>query len=190
LTTPETRHSTWTDKMKDGFWINYRTGKEFDIDEHETWIRRPGNAKKLGIPSKVQKAFPEFTIVKDRIKFVMFLMQHAPIMRVRGHGNYVTFEYSSRSRNDPMDSIWLWGLKNAGPFTGMYIVNFATGEKTNIYWRDFKEAMESGGAEAVMRVAADRTEIFEWNKKVATELLDLSRRFIGETTVASLSLVD
>ncbi len=172
--------------MKDGYWINYKTGKSFPIDEHETWIRRRGNAKKLGVPEKVRRAFPEFKIVKDRTRFMMFLMQHAPIMRGRGHGNYMTFEYSSSSRQDPMDAIWLWGLKNAGPFTGLYIVNFATGEKTNIYWKDFKEAMDSGGAEAVMRIAAEHTETFEWNAKIASELLDLSRRFIGEPTVMTI----
>jgi hypothetical protein len=164
--------------MKGGYWINYRTGKDFEIDEHETWLRRKGNAKKLGLPKKVVTAIKEFKPVKDREKFLTFVMQHAAVMRVRGHGNYVTFEYSSRSRRDPMDSIWLWGLQNAGPYTGMYIVNFATGEKTSIYWREFKEAMDSGGAEAVMRVAS--TEEFIWKEKIAEELLDLSKRLIGE----------
>jgi hypothetical protein len=164
--------------VKSGFWINYKTGKSFPIDEHETWLRKKGNAKKLGLSKRVIEAINEFKVVKDRDKFLTFVMQHAPVMRVRGHGNYVTFEYSSRSRKDPMDAIWLWGLKNAGPYTGLYIVNFATGEKTSIYWRDFKEAMDTGGADAVMRVAS--TEEFTWRECIAEELLDMSRRLIGE----------
>jgi len=165
--------------MKEGFWINYRTGKEFDIDEHERWLRRKGNARKLGLPKKLTDGFGEFEPVKDRNKFLLFVMKHAPVMRVRGHGTYVTFEYSSRNRRAPMDSIWMWGLDNgAGPFTSLYIVNFATGEKTSVNWKDFKAAMESGGPDAVMRVAS--TEELVWKEGVARELLDLSRRLIGD----------
>ena len=169
--------------MKEGYWINYDRGKRFPVDEHEQWLRRKGNAKKLGLRKRVIESFDEFKPVKDRDKFLTFVMQHAPVMRVRGHGNFITFEYSSRRRQAPMEEIWLWGLKEgAGPFTGLYIVNFATGEKTSIYWREFKEAMESGGAEAVMRVASDAglTEEFVWKEKIAQEILDLSKRLIGE----------
>lgn len=164
--------------MKDGFWINYRTGKEFQIDEHESWIRRGSNAKKLGLPQRVIDAFDEFEPVKDRDKFLVFIMQHAPVMRVRGHGNYVTFEFASRRRNDPIDAIWSWGMSNAGPMTGMYIVNFATNEKTSMYWKDFETAMERGGSEAVMRVAS--VVPFQWKEIVAKEVLDVSRKMIGE----------
>jgi hypothetical protein len=164
--------------MKAGYWINYETGKEFPVDEHEQWLRRKGNAKKLGLSKRVIEAFDEFKPVSDRDKFLAFIMQHAPVMRVRGHGNYITFEYSSRRKRGPMDSIWLWGLKGAGAYTGLYIVNFATGEKTSIYWRDFKEAMDAGGADAVMRVAT--VQEFTWKTKIASELLDLSRILIGE----------
>ena len=175
--------------MKEGYWINYRTGKTFPIDEHEQWIRRKGNAKKLGLPQRLIDAFDEFETKKDRDKFLTFLMQHAPVMRVRGHGNYITFEFSSRRRNGPMDSIWEWGLDNgAGPFTGMYIVNFATGEKTSIYWKDFKEAMEIEGADAVMRVAT--VESFEWREQIASELLDMSRRLIGEKEAPAWTIID
>ena len=165
--------------MKDGYWINYKTGKEFVIDEHERWLRRKGNARKLGLPKLVIEAFGEFEPARDRNKLLLFVLKHAPVMRVRGHGANVTFEYSSRNRRDPVDAIWLWGLDNgAGPFTGLYIVNFASGEKTSIQWKDFKAAMEEGGPDAVIRVAS--TEYFEWKEAVASELLELSRRLIGD----------
>lgn len=172
--------------MKAGYWINYDTGKEFPVNEHEQWIRKRGNAKKLGLSKKVMGALKEFKPVKDRDKFLAFIMQHAPVMRVRGHGNYVTFEYSSRSRNDPMDAIWLWGLKSAGPYTGLYIVNFATGEKTSIYWQDFKEAMDEGGPTAVMRVA--KVEEFQWKEKIAKEILEISRKLIGEKEASAWTI--
>ena len=174
--------------MKEGYWINYRTGKEFPIDEHERWLRKPGNAKKLGLPDRVADAISGFEPVKDREKMILFVMQHAPVMRARGHGNYVTFEFASRRRQDPMDAIWMWGLSNAGDYTGLYIVNFATGEKTSIYWKDFKDAMDIGGAEAVMRAAS--TESMSLGVKVAVELLDLSRRLIGEKEVVTQGVDD
>jgi len=163
--------------MKDGLWINYRTGKEYPIDEHERWLRRDNNAKKLGLSSKLIDSFEDFEPTKDRNKFLLFLMSHAPIMRVRGHGNYVTFEFSNRSSKDAVDSIWMWGLKNAGDYTNLYIVNFKTNEKTTILWKDFKDAMDSGGSDAVMRAATN--EKFKWNEKVAKELIAISKSILG-----------
>jgi len=163
--------------MKEGYWINYRTGKEFAVDEHERWLRRKGNARKLGVPKKVVEAFGEFEPARDRDKFLLFVLRRAPVMRVRGHGGQVSFEYASRSRRAPMDAVWLWGLGNAGPFTALYIVNFATGEKTSILWKDFEDAMEEGGVDAVMRVAA--VEPVVWRESVARELFELSRKLIG-----------
>jgi len=161
--------------MKDGFWLNYRTDKAFVIDEHEMWLRRPGNAEKLGVPQKVIDGFSNFAIARDRNKFLIWVMQHAPIMRIRGHGAYTAFEYSSRSRSNPIDAIWIWGKKKLGPFSNMFIANFATNEKTNIRWGDFLDAVDSGGYEAVMRAAS--TETFEWGK-VAAELLEMSKKLI------------
>jgi len=174
--------------MREGYWINYRTGKEFLVDEHERWLREPDNARRLGLSSKVADAIPGFEPVEDREKMILFVMQHAPVMRVRGHGNYATFEYASRARRDPIEAIWMWGLRKAGDYTGMYIVNFATGEKTSTYWKDFKQAMEIGGASEVMRVAT--SEPAPLREIVAKELLDLSRELIGEPSVPRWDVVE
>jgi hypothetical protein len=139
--------------MKQGWWINTRSGKAIVIDEHERWIRRPGNANKLGVPKRVQAEFKNFEPVKDRNEFLLYVMRKAPAMRVRGHGQFATFEYAQRNRRDAMDAIWLWGLKNAGPFTGLRIVNFSTNEKVEMRWGEFKELMESDGPDGVMRAA-------------------------------------
>ena len=101
-------------------------------------------------------------------------MKHAPVMRVRGHGASVSFEYNSRNRRDPMDAIWMWGQRNAGPFTNLYIVNFAAREKTQMYWQDFEENMERGGAEAVMRAAS--VQKFRVRKAISDELVAIKCR--------------
>ena len=161
--------------MKEGYWINYRTDKEFLVREHEEWIRAKGNARRLGVPKRVIDAFGKFKPVRDRGKFLLFVMQHSDAMRVRGHGSHVTFEYSSRNRRAPIDAIWMWGEENAGPFTQLRITNFATGEATVIMWKDFEEAMDIGGPDAIMRAAS--SDVVRVNRKIAREILDVARDF-------------
>lgn len=162
--------------MKEGYWINFRTGKVFPIDEHETWLRDKGNAKRLGVSPAVIQTFSKFTPVDDRDKFLLFVMQHAPVMRVRGHGSYVTFEYASHDRGDAMDAIWLWAKENAGPFTTLSIVNLETREATEMPYQDFEHAMDEGGAEAVMRAAS--VGRFDLNKRIARELVSLAKKMM------------
>jgi hypothetical protein len=162
--------------MKEGYWINFRTGKVFPIEEHETWLREKGNAKRLGVPPGVIRAFPEFKPATDRDKFLLFVMQHSPIMRVRGHGTFVTFEYASHERGAAMDAVWLWAKENAGPFTALSIVNLETREKTEMFYQDFEHAMDEGGAEAVMRAAS--VGRFDLNRRIARELIFLAKKMM------------
>jgi hypothetical protein len=161
--------------MNQGFWINYDKGKIFDIQEHETWLRTGNNADKLGVPSSVQKMFGKFKPVRDRNKFLLFVMKHAPVMRARGHGVYSTFEYNSSSKSSPMDAIWDWGKRYAGDYTGMNIINFATNENTYVLWKQFKELMGSGGYDAIMRAASVKMRM---KRSIASAILKLSRQLL------------
>ena len=136
--------------MKDGFWLNYRTGEYYLIDEHEMWLRTPGNAQKLGVSQKLIDKFSDFTPVRDRNKFLIWVMQNSPVMRIRGHGGYVTFEYSSRSQSAPLDTILMWGKNNLGPLSEMHIVNFAGSEMTNIRWCEFKRDVDGGRCDSLL----------------------------------------
>ena len=165
------------DVMREGHWANYRTGQIFPVDEHEAFLRTHGNAKKVGVPDRVVRAFGKFEPIEDRDKFLLFVMQNSPLMRIRGHGDFASFEYSSRDRAAPMDIVWSWGRRNAGPYTGLLISNFATGEKTQIMWEQFEKAMEEGGYDAVMRVAKVISNPVR--RKVAVELLALSKKLLA-----------
>ncbi len=58
--------------MELGFWLNDKTGKMFRIDEHERWIRKWTNAKKLGISKNGYDDFlKQFEPVEDREKNVV-----------------------------------------------------------------------------------------------------------------------
>lgn len=162
--------------MREGYWLNYRTGKEFEIDEHEQWIRTPGNAKKLGVPQNVIEAFSKFRPVTDRDKFLLFVLKNAPVIRARGHGGYIAFEYNSRERQSPLESIWALAKQHAGPFSQLYIVNFATKETVQMSFQQFEETMDRDGVEGLMRVATIRR--FSVKKAIARELLEISKEIL------------
>ena len=125
--------------MNEGYWGNYETGKIFLIDEHEMWIRRGNNASKLGIPSTVQRKFKEFMVKEDRDRLLSFIFAHAPVMRFRGHGHYVTFEFNCADWTKPLALVRQWGDANAGVLLGLLIVNFATDEAIESTWESFKQ---------------------------------------------------
>lgn len=162
--------------MKEGYWINYRTGRSFPVSDHEQVLRESGTAKKMGVPDRVIGSFEKFDPVEDRDKFLLFVMHNSPLMRVRGHGDFVTFEYSSRNRQEPLDAIWQFGKQNAGPYTAMLIKNFATGESTQTTFSDFEDSMDRGGYEALMRVAS--VSKMSIRKSIAAELLALSKKLL------------
>lgn len=118
--------------MKEGYWINYETESIFLIDEHEQWIRRDGNAHKLGISaSTMRTAISQYTQFTDRNAFLTYLMRHAPIMRVRGHVDMVTFEFHSEGSELPIRTISKFGEDYLGPHSVLNIFNFAS----NTTWR-------------------------------------------------------
>jgi len=129
--------------MEQGWWGNYDTGKLVVIDEHERWIRRGRNAIELGVHSAIRKTIPSYKEQEDRDKLIFDLMKNASVMRVRGHGPYATFEFSSESWLEPLQLILKWGQQNAGSHLGLKIVNFATKESIFVLYKDFKTKLET-----------------------------------------------
>ena len=146
--------------MEMGFWLNYRTGKEFRIDEHEQWIRKWTNAKKLGITKDVyDEMIEKFELRKDRDKMLLWLMSRTSIMRIRGHGVSVTFEFGSDSSKKPLESIWMWGEDYAGDYTHLHITNFKKKKVVNILYKDFKKYFDDGREDAIMEENAHNIRI-------------------------------
>ena len=121
--------------MKEGFWGNYETGEYFRIDEHERWLRAPGNAARLGIPEAVRTMFAKYPTREELLPFVY---RHAPVMRWRGHGASVTFEFESSEWERPLELIRKWGYAFAGDELCFRMVNFRTMEVRNALWRNLK----------------------------------------------------
>jgi hypothetical protein len=146
---------------KDGFWINYRTDEVFEIHEHEKWIREGNNAKTAGVPSSVIKQFSKFKPVDDRDEFLLFIMSKSDLMRVRGHKTYYTFEFSSHRISDPIMAIWSFGTDHLRPLSGMYIVNFASKQSVELYWKDFKEKIDTGRDDSILREDSKFEDVFD-----------------------------
>ena len=137
--------------MELGFWLNYNTGKEFRIDEHERWIRRWINAKKIGISETIYKQYiDKFEPVEDRDKMLLWIMNIAPLMRVRGHGTTVTFEFATEKVRSALDAIYDWGENYAGDYSNFHISNLKKTRRVNILYKDFKKLYEEGREDAIM----------------------------------------
>ncbi len=122
--------------MKEGFWGNYETGIWFQIDEHERWLRREGNAAKLGVPENIVAEFPHFA---DRDTLLPFVWHHAPVMRWRCHGESVTFEFYADDWIKPLEIIRKWCTLFAGDFLFLRMVNFNGMEVRETLWKDWKQ---------------------------------------------------
>lgn len=139
--------------QKEGYWINYRTDEYFPVYEHERWIRDEENAVKLGLSQLVIDSFSRFKKRVDRDKFLLYLMKMSPIIRVRGHGQSMTFEFSSNSF-DSLAAIWEFGKKILGPFSRIHIVNFGKRESLDFSFREFDKMMRDGSISEISKVAS------------------------------------
>jgi|GEM_PF-7043107 len=145
--------------MNEGFFINYsRNGLPDEpnnwikIDEHERWIRVPSNAKKIGVSDDVIENFKDYTPVEDRDEFLKYVLANSPIIRMRGHGAYFAFEFSSKKVNAPLWEIFEFMNWFGGAYTGMVIVNFSTGEKAQMRFEQFRGYMDDDNSEAILRI--------------------------------------
>lgn len=115
--------------MKEGWWINFETGRYVALKcrglDHEGIIRNPQNQQWLGLPRLVIADIYRFKPVQDRDSLLLHILTTTPLMRIRGHGAYITFEFSSEEEFQPLDTIRKWARKNAGEATVLNIVNFS-----------------------------------------------------------------
>jgi hypothetical protein len=140
--------------MREGYWINYRVGRVDLIDEHQLWVRRPGHAARLGIPQEAVAEFTRFDPATDRDEFLRFLMGRAPVMRVRGHGASVTFEFiSTCGWQAPLDAIASFLADKAGPRLGLNIVDLGVPAVIAMDCARFIDVFSAGGAMAVAQAA-------------------------------------
>lgn len=118
--------------MKDGVWINYATGHVEPITEHETDLRDRAVADRLSIPKTVFERFKGFKPDRDRVRFLLWVYANLPLMRVRGHGVYTRFEFSSQDETQPYRAIRRFAGQHFGAAMMMSIANFVSGRGATV----------------------------------------------------------
>lgn len=131
--------------MKDGWWINYQTRRFTGLYcpgmEHETVLRSPDDQDWLGIPPAVAKSFIRFSPKADRIRLLRYAMKQVPLMRIRGYGVRVAFQYWSPSGDiEPYAMIDKWISRWGGLRLLLVVTNLATKRTEQVSasdWADF-----------------------------------------------------
>jgi hypothetical protein len=125
--------------LREGAWINARTGQWCFIDEHVDWAQRPGNLASIGLPDSVKLAIqdiPNDYSGENRKKILLTVMATGGI-RLRGHGDWVTIEFTADTApallacRDVLRTI-------AGEFTMCRFSNLGAGETLQLFYRDYE----------------------------------------------------
>lgn len=147
--------------MNEGFWLRSRDGKVFPIIDHAGDFYNDSQlAKKMGLlplqKELIKKGIkPEGAEGKNRTKVVLEIMKNGYI-RARGHGAYVTFEFTDYP-SEVLDAIYDFGKDEFGAFTNLNIVHLNEKGKAidsaQMNWQQFKEAYEEGDKQKLLRTA-------------------------------------
>ena len=114
--------------MWDGYWINYEIGKAVCIGlkgDHARWISDIANATELGVGESGMAKACKYDPVHDRDKFLLAILRASPVMRIRGHGVYVTAEFDSKTVVLPYIAVNEFAQKYLVPVTMFHVVNWA-----------------------------------------------------------------
>ena len=156
--------------MNEGFWLNGRLNKFQEVNEHAMWIADSKNAKKIGLPSNLFEKIKELNPSTDRVEILTTAMSGG-LIRVRGHGGSVTFEFSMKT-TDALWAIYAFLKKiGVGEYTQVYVANVRTHENLSTTYKDFKEVLVEEGEEALLRAAHKNMKFNYKLKKVTKEIL-------------------
>ena len=134
--------------MDEGAWINAHTGAWSWISEHASWIQNPENARSLGMTDEVHAllaAIPWDFNGPGR-KAILRVAMDAGFIRVRGHGESVTFEFTLPP-SVAIRAALPFMAKHFGPLTGCVFTNLNTGTSIGYSYRELLGVMELFGAD-------------------------------------------
>lgn len=82
--------------MKEGAWINSKTGDYRWIDEHARWIQNPRHAMELGLSDGTIEDLGKISwdFNQGGRKAILLMAMDQGLVRARGHGSYTTFEHT------------------------------------------------------------------------------------------------
>jgi hypothetical protein len=129
-----------TAAISEAYWIDSSNGNKYSVtgENHSNWIKDPKNAKKVKLPDDVFEEISKLSFPKDDDKIRLLTIKNSNLIRMRQHGNGMTFEFSD---SRPVNTLWTieeFLDRMAGPFTNLLIVNHSpSGSKQ--YQGNFQE---------------------------------------------------
>lgn len=130
--------------MREGAWIQSANGAWAWIDEHATWIQRPGNAERLGVPASVLPALQ--SVVRDfngrGRRLILRHAMEAGLIRFRGHGTQCTFE-SRLPVAETAAAVRSFMASHCGPQTFIRITDLAQGLMLETFFEDLDSALQN-----------------------------------------------
>jgi hypothetical protein len=131
--------------MKEGAWINVKTGRFEWITEHCDWIKVRGNAQKIGLPKEVWeriKDMPNDYSGPKREKLLRTIMD-AGFIRVRGHGSWIAIEFTAETQ-DVLRASRDFLSQVCGPYSVLRFNNVGANESLELTFREFEERTSKG----------------------------------------------
>ena len=132
--------------MNEGAWINAHTGAWNWITEHASWIQNLENARSLGMTEAVHAelaAIPRDFNGPGRREILRVAMD-AGFIRVRGHGEYVTFEFTLPPSVAIRAALPFMAL-NFGALTGCVFTNLTVGTSLGLSYKELMALVEQHG---------------------------------------------
>ena len=122
--------------MKEGAWLNARTGEWAWIGEHATWIMVPENACRLGMAKTAALQLSQMPVDFNGPgrRTILRAAMAQGFIRVRGHGVDVTFEHTMHQA-EAMVAARSFMASNFGPMTWCRFTNVMTMEMIEIAYQ-------------------------------------------------------
>ena len=138
--------------MKEGAWIEAETDRWHFIDDHADWVRRPVNARNVGLPEEAVTriaAMPrQHRSGPERTAIILEAMRHG-LIRFRGHGAEVTFE-STVPLEVVVQAVSRFMSEHFGPLIWVRFNQLPDGPCIGITYQELEHALETGDRSCVV----------------------------------------
>jgi len=105
--------------VREGYWVNLRTGQWFEIDDHAAWVRRFDCACRAGLSDEAARrigAMPYRHLDGPERHAILYAAMACGLVRIRGHVDHVTLE-STFPLQELLPALAAFMARHFGPFT-------------------------------------------------------------------------
>jgi hypothetical protein len=147
--------------MREGAWLNALTGSWSWITEHASWIQNPENARSLGMDDKTHArlaAIPWDHNGPGR-KAILLVAMNIGFIRVRGHGQSTTFEFTLPMETAIMATVPFME-QHFGPLSGCRFNDLKAGKSLGIAYGELQAVLEGAATMDLAALSLKNSEPF------------------------------